>query len=63
MGTLASTTYSHTQYSFPVMLGGTERRKEERTKERRWTKLKFLRLVFSTLLRVSGTYIVDLSLE
>ena len=32
-------------------------------KERRWTKLKFLRLVFLTLLKVSGTYKVDLTLE
>ena len=32
-------------------------------KERRWTKLKFSCLVFSALLKVSGTYRVDLALE
>ena len=36
---------------------------KEEQQERRWTKLKFLCLVSSTLLRVSGTYRVPLALE
>ena len=37
--------------SFQVMLIGKERKKE-----RRWTKLKFSHLVFSTLIKISRTY-------
>ena len=37
-----------------------ERKKEN---ERRWTKLKFSSLVFSNLLKVSGTFGVDIALE
>ena len=36
---------------------------QERKKERRLTKLTFSHLVFSTLLKVSETYIVDLAIE
>ena len=36
-----------------------ERKKEGNKKKRRWTKLKILCLVFSTLLKLSGTSKVD----
>ena len=38
-------------------------KKEERKKERRLERLKISRLVFSTLIKVSGIYRVDLAIE
>ena len=40
-----------------------EQEKEQEQEERRRTKLTFSRLVFSALLKVSGTYRVDLAIE
>ena len=40
-----------------------KKKKKERKKERRLTKSKFSSLVFSTLLKVSGTFRVDLAIE
>ena len=40
-----------------------EEKEEEKEEERRRTKSKFSSLVFSTLLKISGTFRVDIALE
>ena len=50
----------HGLYTFKVMTAEKEKKGKE---ERRWTKSKISSLVFSTLLKVSRSFEVDIALE